>query len=117
MEPLEEIILEDRRLALRQPCRVETLVVEHEERGRFECRVVDISRKGIRLLMPVSLPCGSVIRIYPPQGMELRICLARIIRQQVVTTEEGDWFECGVAFTERAELRRHSWFLTLRQAA
>ena len=60
------------------------------------------------------MPCGSEILIYPPQDTELRVGRARIVRQQIVDEMGVTWFECGIQFTEQAELRRHTWFLTLR---
>ena len=110
----KEPLADDRRDALRQKCRAKTLVIEHPYLGRFECACVDISRKGLKLRMPVCIPCGSEILIHPPEGMELRVGKARIVRQQLVEVHGATWFECGIQFTEQAELRRHTWFLTLR---
>jgi hypothetical protein len=119
-EPLTmttEIAQEDRRDALRQESRVITLIAEHAERGRFMCQVMDVSRRGMRLRIPVNLPNGSEILVNPPMHESLKPSPAKIIRQQVV--EEGDaiWYECGIRYTDAAELRRHTWFLTLRNAA
>ena len=108
---------DDRRNALRQKCRVDMLIIEHAEIGRVGCLVMDISRKGFRLRMPVCIPCGSVVQVHPPHGETLRVSEARIVRQQYVENNGKTWFECGVQFTEEAELRRHTWFLTLRNAA
>ena len=112
-----EIIKEDRRDALRQESRVINLIAEHEERGRFMCEVTDVSRRGMRLRMPVCLPCGSEITIHPPYNESLKPSQAKIIRQQVVQDGDAVWYECGVRYTDAAELRRHTWFITLRRAA
>jgi hypothetical protein len=109
-------LLDDRRNALRQKCRAKTLIVEHPQMGMFECPCLDISRKGLKLRMPVCVPCGSEVLIHPPEGTELRIGRARIMRQQVVDEDNATWFECGIRFTEQAELHRHTWFLTLRNS-
>ncbi len=112
--PPGEPLLDDRRDALRQKCKAKSLIIESSSGQLIECPVADISRKGLRLMMPVCLPCGSEILIHPPQGVELRVGRARIRRQQVVERNGETWFECGVQFTEQAELRRHTWFLAMR---
>ena len=112
----EELLLDDKRDALRQPCVVSKVTIEYQQM-RYECMVMDISRTGMRLRMPICLPCGSNIMILPPTGFELRISQARIVRQCVVDDRDTTYFECGVHFTESAELRRHTWFLALRRAA
>ncbi len=106
---------DDRRDALRQNCVAKTLRVEHPQMGSFECPCVDISRKGLKLRMPICMPCGSEILIYPPPATELRVGRARIVRQHLVEEPGMTWYECGIQFTEQAELRRHTWFLTLRK--
>jgi hypothetical protein len=111
-----EISMDDRRNALRQRSVVDTLLVEHAELGTCVCKVMDLSRKGMRLRMPVCIPCGSEILIYPPKGTDLRISKAEIVRQYIVRKDGNEYFECGVQFTESAELRRHTWFLSLRLA-
>lgn len=116
-ETLTNALLDDRRNALRQKCRAKTLLVEHPQLGTFECPCIDISRKGLKLRMPVCVPCGSEVLIHPPKDTELRVGRARIVRQHVVDDASGTWFECGIQFTEHAELRRHTWFLTLRNSA
>ena len=112
-----EIPQEDRRDALRQESRMITLIAEHDERGRFVCQLMDVSRRGLRLRMPVSLPNGSEIIVHPPIHESLKPSPAKIIRQQVVEDGEAIWYECGLRYTDVAELRRHTWFLTLRNAA
>ena len=112
-----ETLKEDRRDALRQDSRVMTLIAEHAECGRFMCQVVDVSRRGMRLRIPVSLPDGSEITVYPPAHESLKPSPARIIRQHVVEDGDAVWYECGIRYTDAAELRRHTWFLTLRNAA
>ncbi len=110
--PLEN----DRRDALRQRSIVETLIVEHPEIGTCVCTVTDLSRKGMRLRMPICIPCCSEILLHPPKGMDLRITRAEIVRQNIVRKNGDVWYECGIQFTESAELRRHSWFLSLRHS-
>ncbi len=112
-----DIVKEDRRDALRSDSRVMTLIAEHEQRGRFMCQVVDVSRRGMRLRMPISLPDGSEITVHPPMHESLKPSPAKIIRQQVVVDGDATWYECGIRYTDAAELRRHTWFLTLRNAA
>ena len=106
--------IDDRRDALRQKCRVYSLMVEHPSTGIVECICMDISRKGLKLRMPVCIPCGSEITVHPPEAMGLRVSKARIMRQQLVDGGSTTWYECGIQFTEQAELRRNTWFLTLR---
>ena len=62
---------DDRRFALRQRCRVDSLEVEHAVAGIVTAKVLDISREGFRLLMPLSVPCGDGIVIHPPIGFDL----------------------------------------------
>lgn len=119
-EPLtitSEIVNEDRRDALRQEPRIITLIAEHEERGRFVCQLMDVSRRGMRLRMPVSLPNGSEIVVHPPIHESLKPSPAKIIRQEIIEDGDAVWYECGIRYTDVAELRRHTWFLTLRNAA
>ena len=113
-KPDEPTLDDDRRDALRQKCIAKTLHVEHAQMGCFECPCVDISRKGLKLRMPVCMPCGSEVLIHPPAETSLRVGRARIVRQHLVEEAGQTWFECGIQFTEQAELRRHTWFLTLR---
>ncbi len=112
---IEEAV-EDRRVALRQPCREETLDIEHPTLGRHTARVLDISRSGVRIAMDVCIPCGEGVLVLAPPERGLLNCRARIMRQRVLDIGEETWFECGIRFTEEAELRRHSWFLTLRRS-
>jgi len=105
---------DDRRLALRQRCRVATLVVEHASVGIFTATVLDISRQGFRLLMPVSVPCGDEILIHPPAGSDLLKIRATIVRQYIMTYESSKMIACGVEVADTAAWRRHNWFLTLR---
>lgn len=114
----QEEMRDDRRDALRQSCLIDTLLVEHPTMGQIVCQVMDISRRGLRLRMAINIPCGSDVILHPPKGVELSRSRARIMRQQVVDAPDGTtFFECGLRFTEEAELRRHKWFLTLRKAA
>ena len=105
---------DDRRMALRQRCRVATLVVEHENAGIVTARVLDISRQGFRLQMPLSVPCGDGIVIHPPSGFNLLKIRATIVRQSIVTRDSVRFFECGVEVADTAAWRKHSWFLALR---
>src|ERR1051325_2042590 len=100
---MNETLNDDRRIALRQPCQVEILTIEHEELGKHACVVMDISRKGFRLRMPLCIPCGSEITVHPPDGTDLRPGRARIMRQQVVDQGGKCWFECGIQFTDSAD--------------
>ncbi len=109
-----DITVDDRRDALRQRSTVDTLWVESHGQGMHLCSVLDISRKGMRIRMPICLPCGAEMLIHPPIDAALRPARARIVRQHVVEIDGETWIECGIQFTEEAELRRHTWFLTLR---
>ena len=106
--------LADRRLALRQNCRVDFLVVEHPTAGIVRTTVLDISRQGFRLLMPVSVPCGDGIIIHPPEGSGLLKIRAAIVRQRMVTRDHRTMVDCGVEVADTAEWRKHAWFLALR---
>ena len=104
---------DDRRLALRQRCRTETLAVEHASEIVM-ARVLDISRQGFRLLMPVCVPCGDEIVIHPPDGFDLLKIRATIVRQSLAMNNQVRWFDCGVEVADTAAWRKHSWFLALR---
>src|SRR5262245_14113435 len=108
--------IEDRRDALRQLSKVELVTVEHATLGTLKARVLDISRHGLRMLMPVCIPCGDEIVVHPPQDTELLKLRANIVRQHLVMQEGERWFECGIKVSDAAEWRKHKWFLTLRDA-
>jgi hypothetical protein len=109
----QAIEMDDRRYALRQKSKVETFLVEHAKLGCHEVRVLDISRNGLRLLMPLCIPCGDEIIIHPPKGTELMKLRANIVRQRLMLQGEERWFECGMQIADTAEWRKHKWFLTL----
>ncbi len=119
MEPAadKEMLLDDRRDALRQPTPALPLTVEHQELGNHEGCIVDVSRRGLRFRSRFCFPCGGRILLYPPTGTDLRPVRARIMRVQVIEERDGTYFECGVQYTDEAEIRRHTWFLSLRAAA
>jgi len=106
-------LMDDRRDALRQHSKVETLTIEHETVGLVEAKVLDISRRGLRLLLPRVIPCGDEITLHSPPGMDLFMLRATIVRQTLVTRGDTVWFECGVKVSDTATWR-HIWFLTLR---
>lgn len=104
----------DRRSALRQGCRVQSLQVEHPSTGIFTATVLDISREGFRLLLPISVGCGDEILIYPPAGTQLLKIRATVVRQNLHVPEGEKLVECGAQVADTAAWRKHSWFLALR---
>ena len=116
MDPNTEEISElaDRRYALRQKCRAETLVVEHAGMGTMTAVVLDISREGFRLFLPKSVPCGDEVIIHPPADTDLLKIRATIVRQCLVMHDEMRMIECGVKVADTAIWRKHTWFLALR---
>ena len=106
-------LLDERRDALRQTSKVSTLMVEHKTLGMIEAKVLDISRRGLRLLMPRVVPCGDEITIHSPKGMDLFTLHATIVRQSMIMKGTETWFECGIKVSDSATWR-HVWFLTLR---
>jgi hypothetical protein len=104
----------DRRSALRQNCRIDTLIVEHASAGSHTAIVQDLSREGFRLLLPVSLPCGDEVLLHPPAGYELLKIRGSIVRQRIAVHEGRRMIECGVEVADTAAWRKHVWFLTLR---
>ena len=113
----QEMLLSDRRDALRQKARVGSVLVEHPVTGTVEAMMLDTSRRGMRLLMPKCVPCGEEIIVHPPSGTDLLRLRAQIIRQRVVKQGDEQWFECGIQVSDSAEWRRHKWFLALRDPA
>jgi hypothetical protein len=104
----------DRRSALRQGCRVETLVAEHESAGLMTAVVLDLSRQGFRLVLPVQVHCGDEIILHPPSGYDLLKIRATIVRQSVSVEADRKVIECGAEVADTAAWRKHSWFLALR---
>lgn len=113
---IEEARPEDKRLALRQKSWAPFLMVEHPTFGLTAARVGDISREGLRLEMPVAIPCGEEIIIHPPADTELLRLRANIVRQKVVFVGEEPWYECGIQVGDTAAWRKHKWFLALRRS-
>jgi hypothetical protein len=113
----QDTLLQDRRWALRQPTGEIPLIVEHHQLGRHEGIVLDVSRKGLRFRADFCFPCGSMILLHPPAGSDLRAVRGRIMREQLVERNGEMVFECGVQYTDEAEIRRHTWFLKLRESA
>ena len=108
---------DDRRCALRQPTVQITIFVDHAGYGTHRVDLVDISRSGARFQTATYLPCGGEILMHPPVDAPLLSSRARIIRERIILTAQGERYEYGVQFTDGAELRRHTWFLALREAA
>jgi len=104
----------DRRSALRQNCRVQYLTLDHSTAGKLTAIVLDLSREGFRLVLPVAIPCGEEVVIHPPEGMDLLKIRATIVRQSIVMFDGKRSFECGVEVADTAAWRKHTWFLTLR---
>src|SRR5438552_17446325 len=105
----------ERRLALRQKCRVETLEIQHETEGTMTATVLDLSRDGFRLLLPRTVPCGDEIIIHPPAGAGLLKIRATIVWQTLATHNDERVFVCGAEVGETADWRKHTWFLALRK--
>ncbi len=105
---------DDRRAALRQDCRIDTLIVEHSSAGTMTAIVKDLSREGFRLLIPAPIPCGDEIILYPPSGFELLKIRGSIVRQSIAMHDGKRMIECGVEVADTAAWRKHIWFLTLR---
>ena len=110
----ELIAHDDRRSALRQNCRIDSLTLEHASAGTMTALVRDLSREGFRLLLPVPVPCGDEIILYPPSGFELLKIHGTIVRQSITTYAGKRMIECGVEVADTAAWRKHIWFLTLR---
>ncbi len=106
--------LGDRRYALRQKCRVETLMIEHACAGLMTAIVLDISREGFRFLLPDSIPCGDEIILHPPPGSDLLKIRATVVRQSISAHDDRRMIECGAQVADTAAWRKHNWFLALR---
>ncbi len=116
LDPHErQALLEDRREALRQGLHGLAITARHAELGLHAGTLLDVSRTGVRFEAAVCFPCGAELIVYAPEGFVLRPIRARIVRQKLVEDSRGTRFEYGVRFTEEAELRRHTWWLTLRK--
>ena len=113
----QEIRHDDRRAALRQTSRVESLIVEHATAGTMIATVLDLSREGFRLLLPTSIPCGDELLLHPPVGMDLLKIRGTVIRQCVAVRDGVKKIECGVEVADTAAWRKHSWFLALRTSS
>ena len=104
----------ERRSALRQKCRVKSLVVEHAVAGLISATVLDLSREGFRLLLPASLPCGDEVLVHPPTGAGLLKIRGTIVRQSIAVHDGVRMIECGVEVGDTAAWRKHGWFIALR---
>lgn len=109
--------LDDRRSALRQSSRVETLQVEHATAGVFTANLLDISREGFRLLLPVSVPCGDELLLHPPVGTDLLKIRTTVVRQCLSTHGDTKMIECGAEVADTAAWRKHVWYLKLRSGS
>ncbi len=104
----------DKRESTRHQSLLQGISVEHAQVGRLLVEVINLSRGGLLLRLPASLPCGEEVLIYPPAHTGLRPTPARIVRQRFVEGQEQSFIECAVRFTDPAELRRRTWFITLK---
>lgn len=105
----------ERRAALRQRCRVETLSVEHDDAGIMTAIVLDLSRDGFRLLLPRPVPCGDEIVLHPPEGAGLLKIRATVVWESLAMHNDVRMIACGAEVGETADWRKHNWFLALRK--
>jgi hypothetical protein len=108
---------DDRRNNLRQMLPCTTVTIEPSGGDSFIAELVDVSRSGIRFRASAEVLCGTQLVVKPPPSYDLRPIRARIVRQRLIETPTGDLYECGARYTEEAEVRRHSWWIALREAA
>ena len=106
---------EERRDALRQPANGSRIEVECAGHALQEGTLIDVSRSGLRFRSIHLFPCGSTVKVHPPQGADLNVCEARIMRQSVIRGSEPAAFEYGLQFTKSVGTERHAWFLRLRR--
>lgn len=64
-----DLPVEDRRSAGRYPCELETSYVT-EIGGTGQARVLDVSRRGLRLSTPASLGRGITVAVKPPAALD-----------------------------------------------
>ncbi len=107
--------LDDRRDALRQTVRSLPIKVDCIKGEGLTAQLLDVSRTGIRFRIGANIPCGTPVVAYPPEGYDLVAINATVLRARIVDTPEGGAFEYGVRFDDPEEIRRHSWWLQLRQ--
>ncbi len=103
--------LTENRTALRQLARRVKLSGRYLGRRRFEGTLQDISRRGLRIRSATNVPCGQQILIQPPAGVGLEPIDCRVMRVQVVGTEDESVFDYGVQITAGSRDRGHRWFL------
>ena len=107
--------IDDRRNALRQNVQSLSIKVDCIKGEGMSAHLLDVSRTGIRFRINASIPSGTPVVAYPPEGYDLAPINATVLRTRIVDTPEGGAFEYGVHFDDAEELRRHSWWLQLRQ--
>ena len=106
---------EDRRDALRQTVKNLLVKVDSISGEALPASLLDVSRTGVRFRINANIPCGSPVVVYPPAGYHLSPINATVLRARILDTPDGGAFEYGVRFDDPEEIRRHSWWLQLRQ--
>ncbi|MGC8667761.1 MAG: PilZ domain-containing protein [Chthonomonadales bacterium] len=107
----------DRRSALRQAIRPMSVKVRDHQGAEQYGELLEISRAGVRCTLPADLPVGSQVLIEAPEGFELRPVRGTVTRRIGPSAHQPDAVEYGIRFTDEAEVRRHTWWLTLRKVA
>jgi len=113
----ERELLPDRRSALRQPIQAISVIVRDDTNAQYQGELLEVSRSGVRCALAADLPIGAQVVIEPPDGTELRPARGIIIRRIDASPGRPATPVYGIRFADEAEVRRHTWWLTLRKAA
>ena len=103
--------LKENRSALRQMARRATLLGTYRTGQSFQATLEDISRRGLRVRSETNMPCGEPITIAAPDGTALDPIECRIMRVQLVGSEDRDMFEYGLQIVQTSRDQGHRWFL------
>ena len=103
--------VKENRHALRQMARRVSLAAKFMSDRPFEATLQDLSRRGMRLRSETNIPCGETITIEAVENAGLNAVECRIMRVQLVGSEEKPVFEYGVQICLPSREQGHRWFL------
>jgi len=103
--------LKENRNALRQMARRVSLSIRLADGQPFDATLQDLSRRGMRLRSRSNVRCGETITIGAVEGTDLAAVDCRIMRVQLVGSDDNPMFEYGLQICQGFREQGHHWFL------
>ena len=107
--------VEDRRDAAREASHIEHITMLHPAAGNQAAILLDLSRIGLCFIATARLELDDEVTVCSPDGSKLPPLRIVIVRKSELDGSGEPRFEYGARYADGQDVRRHAWFLALRE--